>query len=252
MKTSEDITELAKALSKAQATISDPGKVSENPHFKSRYADLHEILQAIRPAFSEHGLSVVQFPVATDPGRMGLETRIMHESGQWIEPEMTLSADLGNPKNVSHAMGSMITYMRRYSLAACAGIFQADDDGNAASEQAGYTAEQKNEFDDLLANAGAGEFFSYLAGLNSDTRSALHSSFPEGRKTELKRKAHDKEQEGSAMLIQIIEAIQEGLERDDEIMVKENWEDMAMVEKRYAWTQLNSEQRAYVKSLREE
>jgi len=138
MKTSETINELATALSAAQGDISNPEKNAANPHFKSNYADLGGVLATVRPVFSKHGLSVVQFPHTTETGNIAVTTRVMHSSGQWLED--TLDIPLQGEKNLAQAAGSIITYLRRYSLAAVAGIHQADAD---AQDSAGPVVNMK-------------------------------------------------------------------------------------------------------------
>jgi hypothetical protein len=128
---SETIADLAKALAAAQAEIENAAKGSINPHFRNKYADLAEILNTSRPVLSKHGLSIVQMPGFED-GKVSVETVLMHESGQWIANTLLGPCSKLDPQGV----GSAITYYRRYSLAAFAGIAQEDDDGSAASGKA--------------------------------------------------------------------------------------------------------------------
>ncbi|MBC8273273.1 MAG: ERF family protein, partial [Gammaproteobacteria bacterium] len=116
MKTSEQINEIAEALAAAQGEIQNPSKSAENPFFKSKYADLAEVLRVVRPAFSRHGLSVVQMPYGSDDGGIGVTTMISHKSGQWMQGSLELPLQVA--KNVNQDAGSAITYMRRYALAA--------------------------------------------------------------------------------------------------------------------------------------
>lgn len=127
MNKTDSIAELAKALAKAQGEIENASKNAANPHFKSKYADLAEVLNTVRPVFSSHGLSVLQMP-SFDGGIASVETMLMHTSGEWISN--TCSAPVS--KNDAQGVGSAITYLRRYSLAAFAGIAQEDDDANGA------------------------------------------------------------------------------------------------------------------------
>lgn len=127
MQKSDQINELAAALAKAQGEIENASKNAANPHFKSKYADLAEVLNTVRPVFTKHGLSVSQFPSFAD-GLASVETVLMHSSGQW----MSGTASAGVTKMDAQGVGSAITYLRRYSLAAVAGIAQEDDDANAA------------------------------------------------------------------------------------------------------------------------
>ena len=139
MTTSETINELATALSKAQAEMAGAKKDSTNPHFRSSYADLASVREACWGPLTKHGLSVVQSPrlVAAGDGLwvLELETRLLHTSGQWIAD--TAATPLS--KADAQGVGSATTYLRRYALAAFAGIAPEDDDGNAASASNGHT-----------------------------------------------------------------------------------------------------------------
>jgi len=127
MNKSESIASLAKALAMAQGEVENASKASINPHFKSKYADLAEVLNTVRPVFSANGLSFVQMPSFAD-GVVMVETVLMHESGEWISE--TASSPI--TKQDAQGVGSAITYLRRYSLAAFAGVAQEDDDANAS------------------------------------------------------------------------------------------------------------------------
>ena len=132
MNQSESINELAAALAKAQAAIRPAVKDKTNPAFRSKYADLSAVWEACREALTSNGLSVVQFPVdAAEPGRVALETTLLHTSGQWLRASFSLPL----AKNDPQGMGSGLSYARRYALAAVVGVVaDEDDDGNAASQ----------------------------------------------------------------------------------------------------------------------
>ena len=89
MNKSESITELAKALCKAQGAMGGAHKGANNPFFKSKYADLSAVIQAIKEPFASNGLSYVQFPIESG-GRVGIETILMHESGEFLSNEFTM------------------------------------------------------------------------------------------------------------------------------------------------------------------
>jgi len=131
MQASESLTELAKALTKAQAEMSGAKKSAKNPFFKSNYANLEEVINCVKEPFANNGLSFMQFPVSSD-GFAGVETIILHESGEWVSNEFTLKV----AKNDPQGMGSAITYARRYGLQAAVGVPSEDDDGNAATRPA--------------------------------------------------------------------------------------------------------------------
>lgn len=127
MEKSESIKSLSEAMAKAQGEIENAGKNSINPHFKSKYADLAEVLNTVRPVWSANGLSIMQFPSYHD-GVASVETLITHSSGEWISS--IASAQVGKPD--AQGIGSATTYLRRYSAAAAAGIAQEDDDANSS------------------------------------------------------------------------------------------------------------------------
>jgi hypothetical protein len=129
MKKSETIAELGLALSLAQAEMSNPAKKSTNPFFKSKYADLAEVINISKPTLAKFGLSIIQMPYVHN-GSVGVETMIIHKSGEYINSRLNMP--LGAKKD-AQAVGSAITYGRRYSLAGVCGIAQEDDDGNSAS-----------------------------------------------------------------------------------------------------------------------
>lgn len=126
---SDSLGALAKALAAAQAEIENATKNAANPHFRSNYADLAEIINTTRPVLTKHGLSLIQCPGFRD-GVVELETMLLHESGEWIKS--TAGAPIG--KADAQGVGSAVTYLRRYSLAAVCNIAQEDDDGNGASQ----------------------------------------------------------------------------------------------------------------------
>ena len=126
MQKSESIKELASALNQAQAEMSGAKKKATNPFFKSKYSDMNAVVDAIRQPFCDNGLSYSQFPLF-EAGCVGVETILMHTSGEWISSTLMLPMTKQDPQ----AAGSAITYARRYSLQSIAGIPSEDDDGNS-------------------------------------------------------------------------------------------------------------------------
>ncbi len=130
MNKSESIKELATALAKAQGAIKGAVKDSANPFFKSKYADLASVVEAIRSAFAANGLSYVQSVEPSDKDEVRVETTILHSSGEWIGCGVLA---LPVSKVDAQGYGSALTYARRYSLSAATGVAPEDDDGNAAT-----------------------------------------------------------------------------------------------------------------------
>ena len=125
MQTSNEINELAAALSSAQGAMGAALKDSKNPHFGNDFASLEAINAVIKQPLADNDLSMVQFPINDETG-VGITTRLMHKSGQWIEEKWTMPAVKAGPQQY----GSLITYFRRYSIAAIFGIPQTDKDAN--------------------------------------------------------------------------------------------------------------------------
>lgn len=130
MKTSESISNLSAAMLAAQKSITFATKDAKNPQFKSTYADISSVIEAIKPAFNAAGITFIQMFEQSEPGMIAMSTRLLHESGEWIESTATCPMQKSDPQGY----GSACTYLRRYSLAAVAGLYQEDDDGNAASK----------------------------------------------------------------------------------------------------------------------
>jgi len=128
MNKSENIAALAAALVKAQAQMGGAKKTAKNPFFKSTYANLEEVINCVKQPFEDNDLMFMQFPI-TEDGRAGVETIVIHSSGEYISNEFTLQCSKNDPQGI----GSAITYARRYGLQAAVGLPSEDDDGNAAT-----------------------------------------------------------------------------------------------------------------------
>jgi hypothetical protein len=105
-----------------------------NPHFRSKYADLAAVRDAIIPVFTRHGLSILQVPTMDDFTGFHLETRLIHASGEELIWRYPLPQDATKPQ----AQGSAISYARRYTYSALAALAsEEDDDANAAQNPNG-------------------------------------------------------------------------------------------------------------------
>lgn len=129
---SQAFVEVAKALVHAQAEFGVATKDSTNPHFKSRYADLASVRAACMPALVKHGLGVLQTIEDQDDAGLTIRTTVLHLSGEWLAG--TLRLPLAQPS--VQAIGSAITYGRRYGWATLLGIVADDDDDGTAAQQA--------------------------------------------------------------------------------------------------------------------
>lgn len=143
IKASNRFDALATALALAQGQIEHAGKTSVNPHFKSKYADLAEVWDACRKPLSDNKLSIIQAPSAKG-AEVSISTMLMHSSGQFIISALTMLARDAGPQ----AIGSCITYGRRYSLMAIVGVAPDDDDGNAANGRPLSDEEKRKQDED--------------------------------------------------------------------------------------------------------
>lgn len=141
MEHSPTIVELSKALCKAQSQMEAVKKTTENPFFKSKYADLAAVLDAVREPLANNGLSIIQAPEIVD-GKVAVTTMLAHESGEWIKASLHITPkDLSNPQTY----GSIITYFRRYAVQGFVGMASEDDDGEEGRKASEKTEEKKEE-----------------------------------------------------------------------------------------------------------
>lgn len=152
MKKSDSIVELAKALALAQAEVPVVRMNRTNPFFSSRYADLGAVIEAYKPVFHKHGLSITLFPTGSN-GEVGLTSLLVHTSGEWLEDTILLPLDKpeelddspeeeysGKRKKkskglpVSQKAGIIFSYLRRYAISSITGLYADEDtDGNESS-----------------------------------------------------------------------------------------------------------------------
>ena len=159
------------ALAAAQAEMGKAVKDTENPHFKSKYADLASVMDACMPALNKNGIAVIQPFVTDEISGRAVKTILIHESGETLE--CTIPLIFG--KNDMQGLGSAMTYGRRYGLMAMAGIAPEDDDGNAAA------ASVKGQPVNHQAN-----------GLTDAWRDAVLDSLPENASPRVKAEAFAK------------------------------------------------------------
>lgn len=134
-------SKLALALSKAQGAMKSAKRDVTNPFFKSKYADLASIWEACREQLSLNEIAVIQIPEMKD-GMIGIRTKLVHSSGEFEEGFFPLAVPMTAK---AQEMGSAITYLRRYSLAAMTGVAPDDDDDGTEAQK---TMGQKPSTDD--------------------------------------------------------------------------------------------------------
>jgi hypothetical protein len=172
-----------------QGEVENATKGSLNPHFKSRYADLAEVLNTVRPVMAANGLSVIQSP-SFDGVRVSVTTTVCHASGGYVSGELSCVP----AKHDGQGVGAATTYLRRYALAAFTGVAQEDDDGQAAvtTQRVSYpliTLEQvamiKGGLEELAIDEGA--FLNHygatsIASITADKIPLINKAFAAKRK----------------------------------------------------------------------
>jgi len=128
MNSSPSVTKIAAALLKAQKEMGDASKGSKNPFFKSSYADLNSVREAVTPALNANGITVLQ-PMVAREGKQFVQTLLLHESGEWFSSETEVVCA---KQNDPQAAGSGISYARRYGLQSFLSVGAVDDDGESA------------------------------------------------------------------------------------------------------------------------
>jgi hypothetical protein len=132
---SESLSKLLPALIAARASMPPVTKDAQNPHFKSRYATLANVIDACEATLAKNGLAVLQ---ATELGEHGLAlvTTLAHTSGEWVQARYPLPNDPAHPQ----IQGSALTYARRYGYLCIVGVAPEDDDDAEAASGPGQNA----------------------------------------------------------------------------------------------------------------
>lgn len=153
IETSNETAELFKALAAFQGAVGAPKKNASNPHFKSKFADLAEVLETAKAPLAANGLALVQMPNGECDGAVRITTMITHSSGQWLRASVSMPV----AQKTAQAVGSAISYGRRYCAMAALGMAADDDDGESAdgrgkAAKPGATAKSPQDRLDAIAN----------------------------------------------------------------------------------------------------
>lgn len=162
MNKSESIKELAGALAKFNGKIGSISKDAKNPQFKSAYVTLDHLIEETRPILQEFGLSILQFPLSNEVKGIGVQTMVLHESGEFLEsdplymtPMKLLKGGEYQEAKDAQGAGSTISYLRRYSYQAVLNLSTGeDDDGNKAT---GRYDNYNNNYNNNNSNNGGGQ-----------------------------------------------------------------------------------------------
>jgi hypothetical protein len=180
MKTSESIKQIAEALVSAQKEIRFAAKDSTNPHFKSKYANINSVIEAVKKPLNDNGIAILQSLSPSDDNKLHLTTRLLHSSGEWIEDTAVCPIQKQDPQG----LGSAISYIRRYSISSLCALYADDDDGQSAALNAADYLQRINHsetLEELQAN------YNFVMGevKNDRTLSKLVIEAKDKRKAEL-------------------------------------------------------------------
>jgi len=140
MKFSTQVGQIAKAMAAAQSEMQNPKFDAANPHFRSKFASLSAVRDAVVPVFAKHGVSLTQ-DLSSAEGGIGCTTILMHESGEWIAYGPLV---MPYQKDDAQGRGSAGTYCKRYAMQAVAAVV-GDEDDDAEAAQGGKASEPVDE-----------------------------------------------------------------------------------------------------------
>lgn len=152
MKTSEQVNEILEAVMKVKAKLQAVTKSSNNPFFKSKYADLNTHLEAVEPLLEENGLMLLQPVTINALGVNVVSSTIINKNGQFVSSEMTVVTK----EQDMQKLGSAITYARRYTLGSLLSMKAEDDDGNNASDKTSNKVTAKSDIQITLGSSTQG------------------------------------------------------------------------------------------------
>lgn len=132
---SDELAELACALSAAQGEIEAADKDGLNRHTEARYSTLTAVWGAIRAPLAKNGLSVLQWPIASDPGTISVKTVLLHASGQYVSGVITIACLEVKGLSAAQSYGLALSYARRYGITALVGVCSDDNDAEARDGQ---------------------------------------------------------------------------------------------------------------------
>jgi len=181
---SEQINELAAALAKAQGAITGAKKGVENTYFHSKYADLAACWDACRGPLSDNGLAVIQTTVPHPEG-VTVVTTLAHSSGQWVRGLLTMIADKPGPQ----PLGSLMSYARRYGMAAIVGLAQVDDDAESATARVSPQKRTKyiKAMNEAVKNQDGPGLLELIEELNNEEQLAIWNELRSDERAAIKK-----------------------------------------------------------------
>lgn len=213
MKTSESMKEIAPAIVQAFAEVKNAFKSTKGHGYK--YAPLPEVLDDIRPVLSKHGLAVIQAPKETEKMMVGIETIILHESGEWIMSDLCMPVEPDKRNSLAQVYGAVITYARRYAITSMMGISSTDEDTDAHIERPEYTEDQKTRYHKFVDENDALGIALLRKEITLEAWTDLYDTFPKGQKTKLKAQVDKMDVAGQESIDEYIAQISDATKAND-------------------------------------
>jgi hypothetical protein len=249
MEMSEQINELTAALSALSADIRDVSKDTQGYGYK--YAAIDSYLTVARPLLAKHGLALFQAPSAQGD-TVTVTSMLSHKSGQWMRSELSMPVELKKGLSMAQCMGMVITYARRYSLAAMLGMSAEDSDASVAeSTPADFTTPTKDVYGELLKALDSGDGWHVLA-IAAD-QPAFRLAY--GRLTgKHKTLCKELETRTASARFDYMNNLIDYAASGDELGAQQLLDELSQNEraKRMVWEQLDSKAREFIKSLKRE
>lgn len=123
----QSLSKLSQALVAASAEMPAVAFDETNPFLNNKFASLGAVIATARPILAKHGLAIMQFACSNEQGHVGVRTRLLHSSGEWLEESIYLPLHDEKGKSQAQVAGSIITYLRRYAQSSILNLY-ADQD----------------------------------------------------------------------------------------------------------------------------
>jgi len=246
MNTSNEIEKLSADLLAAQNEIGGVVKDAKNPFFKSTYADLNSVIAVIKPVYAKHGLTIIQLPCSDEHG-VGVTTRLIHKSGEWLEDSFTLPLTKPDPQ----AAGSAITYAKRYALKALGLMPDVDDDAEGAMFRttAPFTKEQKESYVALMAAGDGWGLKAFARDVGSEAMDALFNDAPQGQKTKQKELCRTLVTEANNELKASLVAIEDAIVTESVTSLHEIFAELGPIEHEFVMAGLTEVQKTQIADM---
>lgn len=226
---SESIKSILPAMIKVQSEMPQLSKDADNPHAKSKYVTLDNILGELNPLLNENDIFLTQTPVeeTTENGsRIGVETKFWHTSGEYIKyPAVLYSFEKGGRMNLTQSVGSIVSYARRYALTSIMALSTAEDSDGVQPQTSNNNYNQNNNYNDQNYGSQQQNYNQSQQDYGQPQQTKMPDNFTKNRieiNERLSDLARQKKTTSKKLNDWIITRTNEELGRNDKDITKEN------------------------------